>query len=90
MLVYNLGSGVLYDDCVESILTDCKNSNGVRNMNLVDKAALREELIQWHHAGGCVWGLLYRRIDELEVFCYGDYVRDGNYNKYGMTYRWNC
>ncbi len=90
MLVYNLGSGVLYDDCVESILTNCKDSNGVRNMNLVNKAELREELIQWHHAGGCVWGLLYRRIDELEVFCYGDYVRDGNYNKYGMTYRWNC
>lgn len=90
MLVYNLGSGVLYDDCVESILTNCKDSNGVRNMNLVNKAELREELIQWHHAGGCVWGLLYRRIDELEVFCYGDYVRDGNYNKYGMTYRWDC
>lgn len=90
MLVYNLGSGVLYDDCVESILANCKDSNGVRNMNLVNKAELREELIQWHHAGGCVWGLLYRRIDELEVFCYGDYVRDGNYNKYGMTYRWNC
>lgn len=90
MLVYNLGSGVLYDDCVTSILTNCKDSSGVRNMNLVNKTALKEELIQWHHAGGCVWGLLYRRIDELEVFCYGDYVRDGNYNKYGMTYRWGC
>lgn len=90
MLVYNLGSGVLDDDCVTDILTNCKDSNGVRNMNLVNKKDLREELIQWHHAGGCVWGLLYRRIDELEVFCYGDYVRDGNYNKYGMTYRWDC
>ncbi len=90
MLVYNLGSGVLYNDDVEYILTNCKDSNGVRNMNLVNKSALKQELIQWHHAGGCVWGLLYRRIDELEVFCYGDYVRDGNNNKYGMTYRWNC
>lgn len=90
MLVYNLGSGVLYDDCVTDILTNCKDSNGVRNMNLVNKSELRQELIQWHHAGGCVWGLLYRRIDELEVFCYGDYIRDGNYNKYNMTYRWNC
>ena len=42
MLVYNLGSGVLYDDCVESILTNCKDSNGVRNMNFVNKAELRE------------------------------------------------
>lgn len=90
MLVYNLGSGVLYDDCVTDILTNCKDSNGVRNMNLVNKTELKNELIQWHHANGCVWGLLYRRIDELEVFCYGDYVRDGNYNKYDMTYRWNC
>lgn len=90
MLVYNLGSGVLYDSDVRSILTDCRDSNGVRNMNLINKTALKQELIQWHHAGGCVWGLLYRRIDELEVFCYGDYIRDGSSNKYGMTYRWNC
>lgn len=89
MLIYNLGSGVLYDYCVNDILTDCWH-NGERNMNYVDKDALQEELIQWHHAGGCIWGLLYRRIDELEVFCYGDYTRDGSYNKYGMTYRWNC
>ncbi|MEE0061604.1 MAG: Ig-like domain-containing protein, partial [Acutalibacteraceae bacterium] len=90
MLVYNLGSGVLYNYDVENILLNCKDSYGVRNMNLVNQKELKQELIQWHHAGGCVWGLLYRRIDELEVFCYGDYVRDGNSNKYGMTYRWNC
>lgn len=89
MLVYNLGSGVLYDNCVTDILTDCWDGNA-RNLNYVDKKALKDELIQWHHAGGCVWGLLYRRIDELEVFCYGDYIRDGNSNKYGMTYNWNC
>ncbi|MEE1155430.1 MAG: Ig-like domain-containing protein [Acutalibacteraceae bacterium] len=89
MLVYNLGSGVLYDDCVAGILKNCYQ-NGTRNLDYVDKKALIEELIQWHHAGGCVWGLLYRRIDELEVFCYGDYLRDGNSNKYNMTYRWNC
>lgn len=90
MLVYNLGSGVLYDSDVQSILLDCRDSSGVRNMNYVDKSALKKELIQWHHAGGCVWGLLYRRIDELEVFCYGDYIRDGDSNKYNMTYRWDC
>ena len=64
---------------------------GVRNLNKVDKDDLIAELIQWHHAGGqCVWGLLYRRIDELEVFFYNDYVRDGSSNKYNMPYRWNC
>lgn len=89
MLVYNLGPGVLNDSDVSGILTNCWH-NGVRNMDYVNKTNLQHELIQWHHAGGCVWGLLYRRIDELEVFCYGDYIRDGNLNKYGMTYRWNC
>lgn len=90
MLVYNLGSGVLYDDCVIDILTNCRDSYGERNMDYVNKTELQKELIQWHHAGGCSWGLLYRRIDELEVFCYGEYLRDGNQNKHGMTYRWNC
>ena len=41
---------------------------------------------QWHHAGGCIWGLLYRRIDELEIFLYGDYTRDGQKNKYGFSF----
>lgn len=60
-------------------------SGTVRNLNRVNKNALISELIQWHHAGGtCYYGLLYRRIDELEIFFYGDYVLDGRSNKYGM------
>ena len=75
--------------CASEYLTFASTS--VRNLNLVDRDAVIAELIQWHHAGGqCVWGLLYRRIDELEVFFYGDYVRDGSANKYNMKYRWNC
>lgn len=162
MLVYNLGSGVLYDSDVLRILTDCVESSGnsqsdkmcvnssdglnlrtgpssgnaiitampdqtavtvlektngtwykvelsdgtvgycaceylvsasdgvVRNMNLVDTGALSDELTLWHHAGGhCVWGLLYRRIDELEIFIYNDYILDGSQNKYNMSYVWH-
>lgn len=75
--------------CASEYLTFA--STGVRNLNKVDQDDLIAELIQWHHAGGqCVWGLLYRRIDELEVFFYNDYVRDGSSNKYNMPYRWNC
>lgn len=75
--------------CASEYLTFASTS--VRNLNLVNKNAVIGELIQWHHAGGqCVWGLLYRRIDELEVFFYGDYARDGSSNKYNMAYRWNC
>ena len=75
--------------CASEYLTFASTS--VRNLNLVNRDAVIGELIQWHHAGGqCVWGLLYRRIDELEVFFYGDYTRDGSSNKYNMKYRWNC
>lgn len=82
-------SGGVIGYCSKDYLTFASSS--VRNMNYVNKDALKSELIQWHHAGGgCVWGLLYRRIDELEVFCYGDYVRDGSSNKYNMSYRWDC
>ena len=40
-----------------------------------------------HHASGtCYWGLLYRRIDEVELFMFGDYSVDGSSNKYNMQY----
>ena len=45
-------------------------------------------MLQYHHAGAnCVWGLLYRRVDELEVFFTGEYTRNGseNKNKYSFT-----
>ncbi len=63
------------------------SSSGTRNLSYVDTDALVEELLEWHHAGGvCYWGLLYRRIDELELFIYGDYEKDGSSNKYSWTY----
>lgn len=62
-------------------------TTSVRNMNKVSKSKLCDELLAWHHAGGqCLWGLLYRRIDEMEIFFYNDYIRDGNKNKYNMKY----
>lgn len=42
--------------------------------------------LQWHHAGGCIWGLLYRRIDEAEIFLYGEYTRDGSQNNHGFKF----
>ncbi len=45
-------------------------------------------MLQYHHAGpSCVWGLLYRRIDELEVFFEGDYAKDGSSNKFGLSFK---
>lgn len=62
-------------------------SGSERNFNYINQNALINEVLAWHHAGGkCYKGLLYRRIDELEVFLYGDYAQDGYLNKHGWTY----
>lgn len=63
------------------------SSGSVRNFNYINKNELIQELMAWHHAGGnCYWGLLYRRIDELEMFLFGDYTKDGYANTNGWTY----
>lgn len=72
--------------CSSSYLIFGSSSSGVRNFNYINSNDLIEELLAWHHAGGnCYWGLLYRRTDELELFIYGDYTKDGYLNKYGWT-----
>ena len=63
-------------------------SDGTYSLNNINKADLIDLMLQYHHAGGCVWGLLYRRVDELDMFLYGDYVVDGKTNKYG--YKFTC
>lgn len=58
-----------------------------RDLNNVDEEAMKEAILVYHHAGTtCYWGLLYRRIDEMEIFFHGDYVLDGRNNKYGYHY----
>ncbi len=63
-----------------------KTTNAVRkDLNYVNKNALINEMLAYHHAGGvCYYGLLYRRADELEMFLYGDYVSDGRDNKHNF------
>ena len=54
-----------------------------RDLNNVNRNALIKEMLAYHHAGGnCYWGLLYRRVDELEMFLYNDYITDGRSNKH--------
>ena len=58
-----------------------------RDLNNVDEEAMKEVTLVYHHAGTtCYWGLLYRRIDEMEIFFHGDYILDGRNNKYGYHY----
>ena len=45
-------------------------------------------MLQYHHAAdSCYYGLLWRRVDEVETYFYGDYTVDGDRNKYGMYFR---
>ena len=58
-----------------------------KSLDNVSKSAYAKNFFAYHHAaGGCYEGLLYRRVDEAEVFFYGDYIRDGYENKYDFSY----
>ena len=62
-------------------------SSSSRDLNNVSKQSFINNFLQYHHAAGsCYWGLLYRRVDEAEVFFYADYKRDGEYNKKGFDF----
>ena len=66
-------------------VTSSGGSQTGRDLNYVNRNALINEMLAYHHAGGvCYYGLLYRRADELEMFLYGDYTSDGRRNKYGF------
>lgn len=70
--------GYVYADYVtKGVPTD----TGKCYLSGVNKEEFAELLLQYHHAGStCVWGLLYRRVDELDVFFYGEYTRNGSKN----------
>ncbi len=67
-------------------LSSSGSSSGYgRDLNNVNRNALIKEMLAYHHAGGnCYWGLLYRRVDELEMFLYNDYTADGRNNKHNF------
>lgn len=71
--------------CSSTYLKVTTSGEAVRDFNKVNKTAFVNEMLCYHHAGGsCYWGLLYRRIDEAEMFLYGDYASDGRNNKHHM------
>lgn len=80
---YNLGAYALLND---DTLTGALLNNGA-NLAYTNQKVFTQQLLRYHHAGDCIYGLLYRRIDEVEVFFYGDYQIDGDSNKYGLHYR---
>ena len=69
--------------------TYVSTTGGGRDLNNTKKDDFLSAFLQYHHASGsCYKGLLYRRVDEAEVFFDEDYIRDGEYNKF--NYRFTC
>ncbi len=73
---------------VSSDYISSRVSSGSLDLNFVDKQNLINKFCQYHHAGGCVYGLLYRRVDEMEVFFYNDYER--NYAVFNYPINFTC
>ncbi|MBR2715614.1 MAG: SH3 domain-containing protein [Ruminococcus sp.] len=75
--------GYVSTDYISSRTTD-----GSLDLNYVKKQTVINKFCQYHHAGGCIYGLLYRRVDEMEVFFYNDY--DRNYGTYKYNINFTC
>lgn len=74
-------TGYIYKTYASVTGSSSSNLNDVKLNDFVSK------FCSYHHAAGdCYYGLLYRRIDETEIFFYGDYLRDGQNNKYGIKF----
>ncbi|MBQ2971810.1 MAG: SH3 domain-containing protein [Ruminococcus sp.] len=63
-----------------------KVSSGSLDLNFVKKQNLINKFCQYHHANGCIYGLLYRRVDEMEVFFYNDYTRNQGVYHYDIKF----
>lgn len=79
---YNLGTGWMSDADIMRVIHTAGN-----NLSRVNRDAFAREFLAYHHVYNpgrcCVIGLLSRRIDEMNVFFYGDYTRRYHENPYG-------
>nr|WP_316623220.1 Ig-like domain-containing protein [uncultured Ruminococcus sp.] len=74
---------------VSSDYISYRSSGGNLDLNYINKQNFINKLCQYHHAGGqCVYGLLYRRVDETEMFFYGDY--EPSYGDYKYPISFTC
>lgn len=64
-----------------------RSTGGNLDLNYVDRQLLINKFCAYHHAAGdCIYGLLYRRVDEMEMFFYGDYERNYGYYYYDINF----
>lgn len=70
--------GYVYADYVSKGVLSTSDKHYLSDINQDDFIKL---MLQYHHAGvTCVKGLLNRRVDELDVFFYGEYLYNGSKN----------
>lgn len=64
-----------------------KNNEVGRSLKNIDREKFSNEVLLHCHANKKILrGLLYRRIDELEMFLFNDYEKDGRLNKCGIEF----
>lgn len=63
-----------------------KTASGDLDLDFVKKQNLINKFCQYHHANGCIRGLLNRRLDEMEIFFFKDYDVDYGANNYGIKF----
>ncbi|MCH5304488.1 MAG: Ig-like domain-containing protein, partial [Ruminococcus sp.] len=69
-------------------ITMRSSDTSTRNLKNVSVSTYAKNFLAYHHASGtCYKGLLYRRVDELEIFFFNEYDNDGKKNEYGISYK---
>lgn len=74
---------------VSSDFISRRTPDGSLDLNYVNRQNLIDKFCAYHHAAGtCIWGLLYRRVDEMEMFFYGDY--EPCYGDFNYPIKYTC
>lgn len=80
-LTYNIGYAWMNNSSLKDILLKYKNLKNISKNSANKNEFIKDYLLRHHANKKCYPGLLYRRIDELEMFLFNDYKKDGHFNK---------
>ena len=73
-------SGFCFDEGLN--ITSNEYALPINFLESIDRENFTNTVLKYHHGNyKCLRGLLFRRIDEVEMFLFGDYEKDGNINK---------
>lgn len=73
-------SGFCFDEGLN--ITSKEYALPINFLESIDRENFTNTVLKYHHGNyKCLRGLLFRRIDEVEMFLFGDYKKDGNINK---------